>query len=124
MTMMRCGHAANAEHEGNPCCVICAGTSPDAYRVSDYPTDIVERKAKCGCGKVMSYSNTLAFYEYRGEGSRTSTHCKICGFSAQAHKEEKPAHYATLQKCKDEGTYTPQGGLEYDSFYCGHAGWD
>jgi hypothetical protein len=124
MTMMKCGHSANAKHEGKPCCAICAEILPQAYVVDEEPPDLAEREARCSCGKTMpSNDKNLAFFEYRGEGSQVSFNCKVCGFSIVAHNKER-THYKTLQKCVDEDTYTPRGGMEYDSFYCGHSGWD
>lgn len=65
--MMKCGHAANAvDKDGNPCCAICAGSTPDAFVVEDKEIDLTGRKARClYCGSLKDSSPDLPFFEYR-----------------------------------------------------------
>ena len=66
--MMKCGHAANATSHGSPVCAICAGLTLDAEIIVDTP-DLTGRQARCGCGRLVSSSVDLAFFEYLGPGS-------------------------------------------------------
>lgn len=65
--MMKCGHAANAvDKDGNPCCAICAGSTPDAFIVEDKEIDLTGRKAICSyCNTIVDSSLDLPFFEYR-----------------------------------------------------------
>jgi hypothetical protein len=58
----------------------------------------------------------LAFFEYRGPGSRWATdYCK-CGYLKVAHDEKRI-------RCM-VGGFTPRGPSERDGHYCGCHGWD
>lgn len=95
---------------------------------------LVGRQARCGCGNTVDSRVDLAFFEYRGEGSRAATDsCKHCGYAECAHK---PAHMETLVHKRD-GTrrptvvedgrcpgFEPKGAWEFDSWYDGCRGWD
>lgn len=64
MTIMQCGHTANAtDDQGAPVCVIHVGTSLDAEARTPRPEpDLTGRKAKCpSCGRVTDTSTSLAF---------------------------------------------------------------
>jgi hypothetical protein len=199
--MMKCGHQANGTKppEGIPVCVICSGINPGAAEIfaEDFAKLLEGREARCSCapgnlidgppseeaatkareqGKIRpstdSLRGTLAFFEYRGPGSREDGgYCRRCGIAVSAHgierfnvtldnqvekgrsvyvrvelpigatddeveaaaKAERPelaAHAWVAGKItKDRSTacdaVEPRvGGFAYDSFYCGHAGWD
>jgi len=136
MPMMKCGHVANANSNGKPCCVICAGVLPEAFIVNENPPSLEGRIAKCayGCGNerpsIESLQGRLAFFEYCGEDSTESKHCKVCGFGPTAHLrrsknlDNHPAYHDKLYKCIREGTYEPKGDRGYDRYYCGCRGWD
>ena len=120
---MKCGHSANATYKDKPCCVIC---SPDlnAYLLDQAPK-LTNRKAKCSCGCIVASSTELAFFEYRGTGSKYAIESCKCGYTIPAHEHNKsrvdPRSVIELGKCKG---FVAKGGHEYDSYYCGHAGWD
>ena len=62
--LMKCGHAANASHNGEPCCVICypkAGWDV----VDDNPPNLEGREARCDCGAVKPSNVGLPFFAYR-----------------------------------------------------------
>lgn len=78
--------------------------------------DLTGRTARCSCGKERSSSDELAFFEYRGHGSRAAAvHCKNCGYYPVAHEKDNVRH------C---GNFEPHGPYEFDHFYCGCRGWD
>lgn len=84
-TMMKCGCAANALRtmpDGTkvPSCVIheCVETIE--------PPNLDGRIARCYCGNTRPSSLDLAFFEYRGPGSRESIERCKCGFFWIAHQ--------------------------------------
>lgn len=122
--MMLCGHQANATTEGKPCCVICAG-DPRAYQVAGAP-NLTGRQARCYCGKTVQSvaDGTLAFFEFKGEGSREAMercgHDK-CFFFKGVHGE---INSFTGRAGITDHEFVPHGAFEFDSFYCGCRGWD
>ncbi len=117
--MMACGCAANSERTGTsgkkhdpiPCCSI-----HDCIEIVKRP-NLIGRQAKCGCGRIEpSNPDHLAFFEFRGEGSREATKICKCGYAESAH--DKPHIAAKCQK------FIPRGPQEYDKYYCGCRGWD
>lgn len=87
----------------------------DCDEVADSRPDLAGRQARCGCKKTVPSSFSLAFFEYMGPGSPKSTqHCK-CGYYESAHRPNSNC------RCRK---FVPHGPYEFDSFYCGHAGWD
>ena len=109
--LMTCGHTANAQHvlpDGStePSCVICDCVTPAR------PARSTGRTARCGCGRTSPSTYGLPFFEYRGPGSLASIRTCECGYYEQAHP--RPT-------CE---TFAPRGAFEFDSYYCGHAGWD
>ena len=129
--MMGCGHAANATSDGEPSCVICAGIDPRATVVANAPS-LAGRSARCSCGATRPSSTSLAFFEFRGEGSRTAREaCAHCGYAQVAHTYG--GNFAPPSPSKNRNlcinfdpprVFEPRGGQEFDVFYCGHAGWD
>lgn len=86
--------------------------------VVDTP-DLNHREARCMCGKKEASSVDLAFFEYRGNGSRyAQTTCK-CGFGDMAHTQE--VWDRNPHVCKN---FNPRGAHEFDSYYCGCRGFD
>lgn len=80
--MMKCGHAANAvDKDGNPCCAICAGFTPNAFIVDDSAPDLTGRKAKCCyCGKERESSPELPFFEYKPDKEYDKFYCGCWGW--------------------------------------------
>jgi len=85
------------------------------------------RFARCTCGmkrpSSLALEDALAFFEYRGPESREAKNgCGTCRYMREAH-ERKIAHpeQRHLKHVCDD--FTPLEH-EYDSFYCGHKGWD
>ena len=118
--MMQCGHAANAtDGEGKPCCAICVGLDPGATIIAEKPS-LEGREAQCPyCKKTVLSSWNLAFFEYKGPGSRAAEDaCAKCAYYKSAHEKKLPGtprmnHY-----------FVPHGPFEYDSYYCGCRGWN
>ena len=72
MTLLKCGHAAQATDQlGRAVCIIC-WPSPDAIEEADLP-NLATRIAHCSyyqqCGSEKPSDTTLPFFEYRGPGS-------------------------------------------------------
>jgi hypothetical protein len=126
--MMRCGHQANAvTGTGAPTCVICAGIVPGADEVAA-PLDglLKEREARCSCGALRPSTDALtgglAFFEYRGKGSHVAMDmCGNCAHARSAHTGKEVRTGGRLIICSE---FKPRGPMEYDTYYCGHAGWD
>lgn len=80
--IMKCGHAANATHNGNPVCAICFGLTPDAEIIADTAPDLTGRKAMCSqCGRITDSSENLLFFEYRPEQEYDSFYCGCKGWN-------------------------------------------
>lgn len=83
----------------------------------------MNRMARCGCGRTeRSNRETLAFFEFCGEGSKEATEsCKNCGYHVIAHAPDHPRRNELPMVCVD---FTPKGSQEFDSYYCGCRGWE
>ncbi len=132
--MMKCGCAAQGvlKAKGDvkfdppiPACVV-----HDCYEVADAPLNLTGRLADCAYlpkGHATKPSSLdLAFFEFRGEGSRDATEICKCGLAKKPHDENGgkiPARkYAMVPKgCAG---FTPKGSQERDRYYCGCHGWD
>jgi hypothetical protein len=87
------------------------------------------REARCTCGQTAPSTKALdgylAFFKYRGEGSRAATDsCKHCGYAEIAHTQEdtkQRMNVVTRGKCPG---FEPKGDWGYDTYYCGCRGWD
>lgn len=131
--MMKCGHAANAiDEKGNPCCVICISINKEAEQIEDNPPDLKGRLAKCGCCKNKEKSSFgLAFFEYRGPGSRIAENrCHVCGhFTKKETIIGNKVYYENTEVlipdvCINKGKQCVYEPYEFDGFYCGCMGWD
>ena len=77
----------------------------------------------------LEQQGRLAFFEYRGPGSRYATALCKCGFSTTAHDPEAMARnvpnnrLTVIERGKCEG-FQARGPHEFDSYYCGCRGWD
>lgn len=90
--MMKCGHAANATHEGKPVCVICfmVGPFPEyAKEIDDTPPDLTGRMATCSyetradrqpCTSREPSSTRLAFFSYRPDKPTDEFYCGCWGW--------------------------------------------
>jgi hypothetical protein len=122
-TMMACGHADNAtakRTDGDiPACVICGTTE-----VAESTPNLEGREARCSCGSKVTSRITLAFFEFRGEGSnRGMTTCIECSGAEVLHRELNPVTGRPGTKTDHE--FKPNiAGWEFDSYYCGCYGWD
>lgn len=119
--LLECGHAANATNsDGAPACAICIGIHPGAETVARVQIDLTGRQARCCDLSIVPSRFDLAFFEYRGEGSRVAReHCGNCSYMEAAHTD--PIRSKNKHVCDN---FVPHGAYEYDSYYCGHAGWD
>lgn len=76
MDMMKCGHAANGESGGLPCCVICSG-SDGWNQIVDTP-DLSSRETICyDCDKIVPSDKAVAFFKYRPD-EEYDTHYDGC----------------------------------------------
>jgi hypothetical protein len=132
--LMKCGCAAQGVLSAKggvkfdppiPACVV-----HDCYEMADSVPDLTGRMADCDyrpdghATKPSSFD--LAFFEFRGEGSREATEICKCRMSRKLHDENGgkiPARkYAMLMKgCAG---FMPKGPQERDRYYCGCHGWD
>lgn len=79
--IMKCGHVANATHNGKPVCAICFGLTPDAEIVADTTPDLTGRKAMCSqCGHETVSNENLPFFEYRPNCKYDSYYCGCRGW--------------------------------------------
>jgi hypothetical protein len=118
LILLQCGHNGHAIHKNvhdglpanHPSCVIC---TPDIRACLPEQTINLEgRLAECMCGNKEPSSTNLAFFEFRGVGSRSAVETCECGYYEVAH----PNRY-----CEQ---FKPRGPYEFDTFYCGCRGWD
>ena len=86
---------------------------------------LIGRTAKCSCGRTEPSDFNLAFFEYRGEGSRVAqVRCGTCAYHDVAHERAKNDPTATHLKRILDHEFHPIGALDHDIFYCGCRGWD
>ena len=122
--LLACGHRANStitDHETgarSPGCAICVGLAPGATTPVPEP-DLTGRSARCSCGATRPSDSErgLAFFEYLGPKSPAALQRCRCGYYDTAHVPG--ARY----QVKDH-PFKPHGAYEFDTYYCGHAGWD
>lgn len=82
--------------------------------------DLTGRKAACTYGGNVRDSDwNLAFFEYKGPGSRDAEDVCKCGFHRSAHTPEMRAK-SHRPGCDN---FQPRGPAEYDKYYCGCYGW-
>jgi Fe2+ or Zn2+ uptake regulation protein len=79
------------------------------------------REARCSCGETRPSSLDLAFFSYQGVGSDVHLHCSECGMYATVHNAINPH---TGRAGVTDHEFKPRPAREFDSWYCGHAGWD
>ena len=81
--LMKCGHIGYAkDKDGNPCCAICAGSTPDAFIVEDNQPNLAGRKARClYCGSLKDSSPDLPFFEYRPDRKFDGYYCGCKGWN-------------------------------------------
>ena len=123
MPFMKCGHAANGTKgvgSKEPVCAICYGIIPGADQVDENPPALQGRVSRCGsCGKTTPSSESLPFFEFRGEGSPQALNsCKHCGYHKVAHA---PGKMHSTNVCDH---FEPKGAWEFDLHYDGCRGWD
>lgn len=96
------------------------------------PEHLIGREARCTCGASRpSTSEHLAFFEYRGEGSKRAIEtCRHCRYAEIAHTQEivrGPSNSILVHNVVEEGKcpgFEPHGPFDHDTFYCGCRGWD
>lgn len=127
--LMQCGDRAHAScgtahfglEPGHPSCMIHA-ISQQACTVATELPNLEGRQARCSVQcELRPSSLSLAFFEYRGEGSRAAKeNCAKCGYYETAHKPEgdKPRNRSVCL------SFVPHGPYEFDNYYCGCCGWD
>ncbi len=98
--MMKCGHAANAEHDGKPACVICAEIKDGDYEI-DEGMVLTGRRARCA---------------YYGKHNRKGS----CDYGGKDQPDG-------ICRCEtNSSTNLPFFEMKtgMDEFYCGCHGWD
>ncbi len=126
--MMKCGCAAAGVMRSKggvtydppiPSCII-----HDCIELADAEPDLTGRLAECVYlpkhHTDKPSNRELAFFEWRGPGSRSATTMCKCGYGIVAH--EGGQNYRKEFRCK-VGGFTPVGDLP-DKYYCGCHGWD
>jgi hypothetical protein len=92
------------------------------YRVE---TEALFRRARCDCGAERPSSRALAFFEYRGDGSREAREgCAHCGYYRVAHERDESRVRPEPVAATLDHEFEPRGGQPVDGFYCGCRGWD
>lgn len=114
--ILACGCAASATRAGVPSCPIHGTTE-----LAPEQPDLTGRTARCMCGKTEpSDKDRLAFFEYRGEGSRSAAvTCKRCGYHEVAHTKPDLGAKHPAQGHEFEA----RGAFDFDHYYCGCRGW-
>lgn len=69
----------------------------------------------------MPSSYDLAFFQFRGEGSREATEICVCGYARAAHDDDGRLRMNLNSKCPG---FAARGAQETDKYYCGCFGWD
>lgn len=93
------------------------------------PNMRVAKCTYCGSLRPSSEHESLAFFEFHGEGSREATETCKCGYHMMAHDPAEMARnvpnnrQTVVEQGKCKG-FEPRGPRETDSFYCGCRGWD
>lgn len=86
------------------------------------------RTADGKCDSQQPSSWELAFFEFKGEGSKDALEsCGKCGFHQVAHTKEGVAGNVRPTTVIEDGKcdgFVPKGPQEFDRFYCGCWGWD
>jgi hypothetical protein len=89
---------------------------------------VMPRMARCFCGQEVPSSEheRLAFFQYRGEGSRDAEEvCKHCRYHEVAHTDQEDMrgriNVVASGRCKG---FEPHGPWDHDTYYCGCRGWD
>lgn len=78
--MMKCGHAANAERDGQPVCAICIGIRDGATEEAKEP-DLAGRQSRCySCKTVVKSSTDLPFFEHCPDKSFDNHYCGCRGW--------------------------------------------
>ena len=112
--MMKCGCAAAGKRkvgeEWVPSCAV-----HDCIEQVETP-NLEGRTAMCGTHAPQPSSLALAFFQYRGPGSRDATQVCKCGYYESAHTD-----YPDRLKCKK---FEARGPMLNDLYYCGCRGWD
>lgn len=129
--LMQCGHAANAiarDHirldeagrpkesrelePDKPACAICS-----CVELAIELPNLEGRTAKCDmCKRITPSCMNLAFFQYRGDGSRAATEtCAVCRYHKVAHDEGHPA--------VADHDFIPHGAFDFDVWYDGCKGW-
>ena len=117
--MLSCGcRAQSINGKGEPSCPTHS-TMPGGVHPIECP-NLEDRKARCDCGKVEKSSLDLAFFEFRGAGSRAGWNTrKNCRYDKVAHRPEITNKNKAV--CLN---FESIGSFEFDKYYCGCYGWD
>ncbi len=75
--MMKCGHVANASHNGEPCCIIC-----ECFDIDDKKPDLTGRIAKCAeCSHTTKSNYDLPFFQYNPDKNFDEYYCGCHGWN-------------------------------------------
>jgi hypothetical protein len=119
--LMACGCRPHGTFQDKPCCAVHLCTE-----VAKKQPNLEGRKAKCYCGSIIDSSLSLAFFEYRGEGSNQAIDtCKHCRMYKCAHEYDASRLDArtVVEKGHCPG-FESAGPAETDIYYCGCRGFD
>ena len=133
-TLMQCGHTAQGTMDSKPVCVVCW---PSVYAITVATKPSLEgRFATCTYNnsndqfpekhknEPIPSSYDLAFFEFRGEGSRTALTICTCGYSINAPRHGDSWRKYDPIKDGEFHEFVSRGPFEFDTYYCGCRGWD
>jgi hypothetical protein len=104
--------------------VVITDRSADWLQIRGEITSVVPyegRMARCSCGEMQPSSPDLfGLTDLSADGRHANKTCGTCRYSIVAHTDEIQWGPA-IGVCEE---FTPIGGQEFDSFYCGCRGWD
>jgi hypothetical protein len=81
MTMMKCGHAANATIDGKRACVLCVNIRAGWDEVSVEEPDLSGRAARCSYCKHSTVSSvSLPFFEHKPKHKYDAYYCGCRGW--------------------------------------------
>ena len=117
--ILSCGcRAQSINGNGEPSCPVHSTIPGGVHPIP--PPDLEGRMARCDCGKMAKSSLDLAFFQFRGVGSREGDEtCKNCRYYKVAHRPEVTNKNNSV--CLN---FEPIISFELDKYYCGCYGWD
>ena len=80
------------------------------------------RVARCSCGAEAPSTEFLAFRETAE--SHAADRCETCGYAECAHADDVRSKPHMRRAMSDGHVFVQAQPRDFDTFYCGHSGWD